>query len=69
MGLSTPEVMTTTDEVPLTEKMASKEEEKTLKEEEEMTSKKPADAMEATTTLPTLSSFREAACCHQGLAR
>ena len=61
MGLSkiaqTPEV-TTTDEVPLTE-------EKTSKESEE----KPSDEMEGTTTLPTLSSFGKAACCHQGLAR
>ena len=71
MGLSTsaqtPEV-TTTDEMPLTENM-SKEEENISKEEEEMMSKKPADVMETMTTLPTLSSFGDPACCHQGLAR
>ena len=59
----TPEV-TTTDEVPLTEEKTSKVEEKMIKSEE-----KPSDVMEGTTTLPTLSSFGKAACCHQGLAR
>ena len=51
------------DEVPLlTEKAISKTEEISKTE-------KLSAVMEATTTQPSLSSFGEAACCHQGLAR
>ena len=67
----TPEV-TTTDEVPLTEEKTSKVEEKMFKSDENTSNEseeKPSEVMGATTTLPTLSSFGKAACCHQGLAR
>ena len=82
MGLSTsaetPEV-TTTDKVPLTEEKTSmveekvsKADEKTSKSEEKTSTEseeKPSEVMEATTTLPTLSSFGTDTCCHEGLAR